>query len=121
MNAFLVNSGYKHWNMRDEQIGEYKFVTEQYQKRVDREATWLGTYLCECNEKLFLNIGVCSRTNNTETYTTWTISLTHQSPVNGEWCDLKIYNLPIVKMNGVDLKKFESKLRNMWIVFNKES
>ena len=120
MNEFLANSGYKHWNTKTEQFGEYKFVTEQYQKRVDGDDAWSDTYLCKCNDKLSVNIEVTTRTDPSGKYVSWTIYLMHQSPVNGEWCDLKIYNLPMDKMNGVDLKKLETTLRNMWIAFNKE-
>lgn len=119
MVEFLVNSGYKRWNTKEEQIGEYKFVAEQYQKRVDGEVAWLGTYLCECNDKLFINIEVTTRAVSSDEYVSWTISLTHQSPVNGEWCDLKIYNISTDKL--IDIEKFEITLRNMWIAFNKEN
>ena len=121
MNEFLTSAGYKQWETKEERIGKYKFVTEKYQRRVDGETAWLGVYLCECNEKLLVNIDVLTRTDLTDSHTSWTISLTHQSPVNNEWCDLKIYNLPLEKMNGVDLNKFETILRNMWTAFNKES
>ena len=50
--------------------------------------------------------------------TTWTIFMVHQSPVSKEWCDLKIYSIPTEKV--VDIEKFESKLRDMWIAFNKD-
>ena len=120
MKEFLINSGYKHWDREVENMGSFRFVTDKYQKRVDEETSWLGTYLCKCNDKLFIDISVVTRTVATTEYTSWTISLTHQNPVNGEWCNLEIYNLPAEKMNGVDLKKFETTLRNMWIAFNKE-
>lgn len=121
MNEFLKSVGYKQWDTKEERIGEYEFVTEKYQKRVDKEPAWLGTYLCECNEKLFVNIDVTTRKDLTSSHTSRTISLCHQSPVTKEWCNLEIYSLPTDKMNGVDLKKFEATLRNMWIAFNKEN
>lgn len=124
MNEFLTSAGYKQWGAEEERIRKYKFVTEKYQRRVDGEPAWLGVYLCERNEKLLVNIDVLTQTDLTgltDSRTSWTISLTHQSPVNNEWCDLKIYNLPMEKMNSVDLKKFEATLRNMWIAFNKEN
>lgn len=121
MNEFLINIGYKHWDRKVEDVGSFRFVTDKYQKRVDGEPSWLGTYLCECNDKLFINISVATRTGTTTEYTSWTISLIHQSPVNMEWCDLSIYNLPMKKLNDFHLKEFETKLRNMWITFNKEN
>lgn len=121
MNDFLKSAGYKKWDTKEERIGEYKFVTEKYQKRVDGEPAWLGVHLCDCNEKLFIDIDISTCTNLTSSRVSWTISMRHQSPVNGEWCNLEIYSLPLDKMNSEDLKKLEAALRNMWIAFNKEN
>lgn len=118
MNEFLVNNGYKHWDSESERIGDYSFVTQKFQKRVDRQTAWLGMWLCECNDKLLVNVEVTTTNVGDESRTSWTASLCHQSPVNNEWCDLKIYGIPVDKV--VDIEKFESKLRNMWIAFNKE-
>lgn len=118
---FLQSNGYKHWASKRDRAGDYSFVTEKYQKRADGMLTWVNVPLCECNDKLLVNIEVNTITVGGKENTRWTIYMTHQSPVNNEWCDLKIYNLPMDKMNGVDLKKFEITLRNMWITFNKEN
>lgn len=118
MKEFLESNGYKHWASKKDRVGEYSSVTEKYQKRVDDMLTWDSVPLCECNHKLLVNIEVNTTTVGVVENTTWTIYMVHQSPVNNEWCDLKIYNISTEKL--VDIEKFESKLREMWIVFNKE-
>lgn len=118
IKELLESNRYKHWSSEKDRIGDCMLITEKYQKRVDYEVAWLDMWLCECNDKLFINIEVNASTVGRKENTTWTIYMTHQSPVNNEWCDLKIYSIPTEKL--VDIEKFESKLREMWIVFNKD-
>lgn len=121
MNEFLENSGYNQGMYDKRALGDYQITRESYQKRVDREMAWLGMWLCELNDKLFINLTINTVESNSGCSVSWTVSFTHQSPVNGEWCDLKIYNLPMEKLDSVNLKKHEATLRNMWIAFNKEN
>ena len=117
IKEFLESNGYKQWASKKDNIGDCMFITEKYQKRVDFDTAWTKAPLCECNDKLLVNIEVNTNTIGGEENITWTIFLLHQSPVNDEWCDLKIYNILTDKL--IDIEKFESKLREMWIVFNK--
>lgn len=118
MKEFLEINGYKHWDSKRDIVGGCSFATEKYQKRVDHTLPWAGVPLCECNDKLSINTEVNTITIDGKENTTWTIFMVHQSPVSKEWCDLKIYSIPTDKL--VDIEKFESKLREMWIAFNKD-
>lgn len=119
MNEFLVNSGYKRWNTKEEQIGEYKFVTEQYQKRVDTLQGWEDAPMCLCNDKLFIDIEVSYLSHPTmKMMDSWSIGMEHESPTNGDWVKLEIRGIDMDKVES--LAKFEKKLYNLWKTFNEE-
>ena len=118
MKHFLEQNGYKAWDSKEDWVGKYQIITNKYQKRVDNTLAWANVPLCECNDKLSINTEVHTITIDGKENTTWTIFMVHQSPVSKEWCDLKIYSIPTEKV--VDIEKFESKLRDMWIAFNKD-
>lgn len=114
MQEFLAQNGYKMWEEKTDYLGDKRFVSRKYQKRVDVLPEWQGTTLCYCNDKLFLNIEESKIAEFPESYS---IGMVHENGY-GEWCDLKIYSIPTDKL--VDIEKFESKLRDMWIAFNKD-
>ena len=114
MQEFLEQDGYKMWEEKTDYLRDKKFVSRKYQKRVDVLPGWQGVPLCSCNDKLFLNIEESQIAGFPESYS---IGMVHENRY-GEWCDLKIYSIPTDKL--VDIEKFESKLCEMWIAFNKE-
>lgn len=113
MKTFLEQNGYKMWKEKTDYIGDKKFVSRKYQKRVDLLPEWKGVTLCFCNDKLFLNIEESKITEFPESYS---ISIVHENRY-GEWCDFKIYSLTEEQIKEF-LGQYESKIKQLWEVFS---
>lgn len=112
MQHFLKQNGYKMWEEKDDYLGDKRFVSRKYQKRVDHLPEWEGVLLCLCNDKLSLNI---SESRIGEFSASYSISMTHENGY-GEWCGLKIYSLSARQLKE-GLLDYECKLKKLWDVF----
>ena len=113
MQHFLEQSGYKMWEEKTDYLGDKKFVSRKYQKRVDLLPEWQGVPLCFCNDKLFLNIEESKIAEFPESYS---ISMVHENRY-GEWCDFKIYSLTEGQIKEF-LGKYENNIKQLWEVFS---
>jgi len=110
IQQFLESHGYRMWKEENNSHGS----TFNFQKRVDRDYPMAP--LCQCNDKLFINIDMCTLfTNSTDKHTGFTISLVHENQ-HGEWCDLKIYSLKEEQILS-KLGSYEDKIINLWEIF----
>lgn len=107
---FLESNGYRLWKQENEQ----SHSTMYFQKRVD--GLYPDTPVCECNDKLFINIEVWTMEYNGNPHTSCTINMVHERPED-EWCDLKIYSLTEEQIN-TNLKSYEDKMVALWEVFH---
>ena len=90
MKNFLEQNGYKQWKVDQDFAGEISVVTEHYQKRVDTLRGWEDAPLCLCNDKLFIDIKVNYLSHPARKMKdSWSISMEHESPTNGEWVKLQ--------------------------------
>ena len=112
MEHFLEQNGYKCWESKDDQVGNYRISTNKYQKRVDVTDMFAGSLLCLCNDKLFINIEETSFNGGKPYYE---ISMVHENGFN-EWCNLKIYGLSSRQIQE-SLSEYELKLKKMWDIF----
>ncbi len=107
---FLESKGYRMWKEENNSHGS----TFNFQKRVDRDYPMAP--VCNLNEKLFINIDMCTLfTNSTYNHTGFTISLVHENQ-HGEWADLRIYSLSEEQIQS-KLESYEDKVINLWEVF----
>ena len=110
IQQFLESHSYKMWKEEHNSHGS----TFNFQKRVDRDYPMAP--LCQCNEKLFINIDMCTLfTNSTDKHTGFTISLVHENQ-QGEWADLRIYGLKEEQIRS-KLVSYEDKIINLWEIF----
>ena len=110
IQQFLESKGYKMWKEDHNSHGS----TFNFQKRVDRDYPMAP--LCQCNEKLFINIDMHTLfTNSVEQHTSFTISLVHENQ-QGEWADLRIYSLSEEQIQS-KLESYEDKIINLWEIF----
>lgn len=102
--------GYKKWDVETEQYG----TTEKYQRRVDTDEGF-SSPLCQCNDRLFINIErfTCNITGSNKTSSK--IDLVHENS-KGEWCDIGIYSLSDEQLMS-NIEQYEKKLIAMWEVF----
>lgn len=112
MKTFLEQNGYKMWEEKTDYLGDKKFVSRKYQKRVDVLPEWQGTTLCFCNDKLFLNIEEFQIAGFPESYS---ISMVHENGY-GEWCNFKIYSLTGEQITEF-LDQYESRMKKLWDIF----
>lgn len=105
MKEFLESNGYKMWKQEEN--------TLHFQKRVDNIYT--ESPVCECNEKLFINVQVFTFPINAVVHTSCEINMVHERP-DDEWCDLKIYSLTEDQVKS-NLKSYEGKMIKLWEVF----
>lgn len=115
MEKFLKENGYKKWNTESDSLG----ITCHYQKRmvvgVDFDKS---VPLCNCNEKLLMNIRHYKYTlQNGEKVSGCEIYLVHENK-SEDWCDIKIYALSEEKLKE-NLVKYEKQLIAMWEAFSK--
>lgn len=106
---FLWQENYNCWKDEVNTFGKTYF----YQKRVD--TVYQSYPLCNCNDKLFINIIHTDFVINDNPHISYEMSLCHENDV-GEWCDLKIYSLTAEKIIG-NLKMYETALLDMWNIF----
>ena len=111
----LTDAGYKCWNTNKDQYG----TTAEWQSRVDiRDGFDESIPLCQCNDKLVINVRLDNFEANGSMFHSASISLTHENK-EGLWCDLTIYSLTQDEL--VDkLPSLEQKLLRLWKIFNKE-
>lgn len=106
--------GYKHYKTETDSIGIGN--TKYYQRRVDTDEGF-DYPLCQCNDRVSINIEVWNLTLNGRNDISCSMSLVHENQ-NGEWCDLKIYSLTEDELWN-NLKSLEDKLLAMWGMFCK--
>lgn len=109
IQQFLESNNYRMWKEENNSHGS----TFNFQKRVDHDYPMAP--LCQCNEKLFINIDVCKFDFSGVRQTSCTISLVHENQ-HGEWCDLRIYSLSDGQIQS-KLGSYEDKIINLWEVF----
>lgn len=105
MKEFLESNGYKMWKQEEN--------TLHFQKRVDD--IYPESPVCECNDKLFINIQVFKFAIHGVVHTSFEINIVHERP-DDEWCDLKIYSLTEDQVKS-NLKSYEDKMIKLWEVF----
>lgn len=110
IQQFLESNGYRMWKEEHNSYGS----TFNFQKRVDRD--YPTAPLCNLNEKLFINIDMCTLfTHSVDKHTSFTISLVHENQY-GEWCDLRIYSLSEEQIQS-KLESYEDEIINLWEIF----
>lgn len=102
--------GYKLWNSETTPFG----TTKKYQRRVDTDPEF-SSPLCECNERVHINIETFSYDLGTGERTTCQIGLIHENS-KGEWCDLSIYSLQPDELID-NIEKYEGKILKLWEAF----
>ncbi len=111
----LEKSGYKNWKNEKDHFG----TTERWQARIDiREDFDENIPLCQCNDKLFINVIIRRLLLNGENHTGVEMEMCHENQ-DGHWSGLKIYSLT-EKDIEVNLSWLENKLLRMWFEFNKD-
>lgn len=111
MKEFLEQNEYKMWK---EDKDEMSF-SQKYQKRVDTLHKYKDVPVCECNNKLLINIDYWSFEINGVLSESCSIHLVHENK-NQDWCDLKIYSIPVDKMKE-NLQYYEDKIIKLWKEF----
>jgi len=81
-NKLLLEAGYKNW--KTEPI-EFEIQTKHYQRRVGSNET---EAVCECNDRLHINISQTQHRDYPESY-----EMNIRAERNSRWCDLKLYSL----------------------------
>lgn len=106
---FLTDNGYRMWRDFD----DWQTTKVEFQKRVpDKE----GYPLCECNDKLLINLVYYKHTfQNGEESEGFEMFIVHERPVD-EWCDFKIYGLT-EEMVLSKLPNYEFSLKESWKMF----
>lgn len=106
---FLTHNGYRMW--REEETPETTKC--EFQKRVPDAEGWP---LCECNDKLCLNLIYYKYTfPNGESAEGFEMNIVHERK-SGEWCDFKIYGLTEERVVS-RLSNYESSLKECWNTF----
>lgn len=106
---FLTDNGYRMW--RKEEARET--TKYEFQKRVPDKEGWP---LCECNDKLCLNLIYYKYTFiNGESAEGFEMSVVHERK-NDEWCDFKIYGLTEEWVVS-KLSNYETSLKESWKTF----
>lgn len=113
MKEFLEQHGYKMWKEDKNEMS----VSQKYQKRLDVLHKYKDAPLCECNNKLLINIDYLSFEINGITFESCSIYMIHENK-NGDWCDLKIYSIPVDKMKE-NLVAYEDKIIKLGKEFSK--
>ena len=114
MKEFLEQNAYKMWKQDVDKMS----ISQKYQKRLDILHKYKDVPLCECNDKLLINIDYWSFKINGITSESCGIYMIHENQ-NGDWCDLKIYSIPVDKLME-DIVGYEDKIVNLWKGFASE-
>ena len=105
----IEDNGYRMW--REEETRET--TKYEFQKRVPEEEGWP---LCECNDKLLINLVYHKFTFlNGESAEGFEMNIAHERK-NDEWCDFKIYSLTEEQISS-KLSNYESSLKECWNTF----
>lgn len=108
MKEFLEAHQYKMWKEDKDTMS----VSQKYQKRLDILHKYKDVPLCECNDKLLINIDYWRFEINGITSESYSIYMIHENK-NGDWCDLKIYSIPVDKLME-DIVGYEDKIVKLW-------
>ena len=106
---FLTGNGYHMW--REEETPET--TKYEFQKRVPEEEGWP---LCECNDKLLINLVYSKYTfQNGMEAEGFEMNIVHERK-DGEWCDFKVYGLTEEQISS-KLINYETSLKECWNTF----
>ena len=112
MKAEIESFGYKMWKEENEK----SFRSRLYQKRVDTLPSWDGVPLCQCNDKLFIDLEEMTILYDGDFNTTFSVKIRAEG--NDEiWCDIGFCSLTQDNLPAIPF--MEKKLKAMWIEFNK--
>ena len=112
MKAEIEKFGYKMWKEENEK----SFRSRLYQKRVDTLPGWSCVPLCQCNDKLFIDLEEMTILYDGDFNITFSVKIRAEGK-DEIWCDLGFYSLTQDKLS--DIPFMENKLKAMWIEFNK--
>lgn len=84
----------------------YFCKTNKYQARIDVRGGF-DSPLCQCNDKLLINITESNINNGRNSYE---IYIVHET-LTGEWVEFKFYGL---SEEEFDVVKYENKLLKLW-------
>ena len=113
MKEFLEQNDYKMWKQDTDEMS----VSQKYQKRLDTLHKYKDIPLCSCNDKLLINIDYWCFEINDIVSESCSIYIVHENK-NGDWCDLKIYSIPVDKIKE-GLVGYEDKIVKLWKEFSK--
>lgn len=110
---FILSNGYTCWDTEYQEFDDAEMITQKLQRRVDKVYSTLP--VCNCNDKLFVNIDIVQAVIHGNMSITAEIHLCHENK-QGEWCNLRVYAL---KPDQVycKLEDKEHKLLKMWEIF----
>lgn len=108
--SFEIN-GYKKYDVKIDHFG----TTSYFQRRVDTDDGF-DYPLCQCNNKVYINLTHGDFVLNDTPHVGCKLSLVHENG-DGEWCDLSVYSLTEEELT-VNIAKYETRLLEMWKVFN---
>ena len=109
---FLKQHNYRDWKQDKHEYG----VTTHYQKGIDTVPEYEHYPLCECNDKLFINIVHSEFTINGHEHNSFEMNLVHENKA-GDWADIRIYSLTEDKIVA-NISKYEVQLLEMWALFH---
>lgn len=114
MKEFLEQNNYKMWKQDVDEMS----ISQKYQKRVDTLHKYKDIPVCCCNDKLLINIDYWRFEINGIVSESCSIYIVHENK-SGDWCDLKIYSIPVDKMKE-GLVEYEDKIVKLWKEFASE-
>lgn len=95
---------------------EKSFRSRLYQKRVDTLPEWEGVPLCQCNDKLLIDLEELTPVYNGDNpNTTFHVKIVAEGK-DEIWCDIGFYSVTKDKLPAIPF--MEKKLKAMWIEFN---
>ncbi len=114
-HTFLTKAGYKLWKTEEDEYG----IKHLYQSRIDNRDDFDESIpLCQCNDKLCINVDIHDWVVNGQAVNGAEIELCHENQP-GEWTSTKIYSLTVDDLE-LKLHSLEAKLLRMWKEFNRE-
>lgn len=113
LKDFIISKNYKCWDTKYNDSPNIRMITQKLQRRLDIDFPELP--VCDCNDKLFINVDICQSTIHGNLSVTAEVHLCHENK-QGEWCDLKIYSLKPQDIYD-RLYFYENKLLEMWELF----
>lgn len=111
IKEFLEKKGYVCWKEDTENQGSYRSQSMKFQKKINDP----DIPVCECNEKLFINVEYHLFDIGSGVNETCTIRICAENE-SSDWCDLKIYSIPLEKFKE-NIDYYEKKILVMWEVF----